>query len=394
MANILLTWELGGGRGHLYSLLPLARGLADAGHSVFLAFRDLSRAHRVYAGVEAQFLQAPFRAKRGVSPIEPARSFAHLLHNTGFDDAPDLAARVKAWRSLYEQVRPALIVFEHSPTALLAARGMPAKRAVVGVGFACPTDEYPLRDLQTWLPGEPDKIRRDEDRVLANANRALAGWGQPPLDRLAELYADVDATLVCTFAELDPYATRRETEYYGVCSETRGKAPAWPDAAGKRVFAYLKPFPGLAKVLAALERLGCSTLVVGDRLSADLQERFRPKNVRFEQDAVDLVQAAKICDLAVLNGGHGTTATMLLAGKPILQIPLVLEQVLNSRAVARLGAGAALPVARLDQIPQQFHRLFSSNTFGGAAARFSDKYARVDRQTRATRLLDRILRML
>jgi len=394
MANVLLTWELGGGRGHLYCLLPLARALASAGHSVFLALRDLSRAHRIYASVRAQCFQAPFKAKRAASPIEPSRSFAHLLHNTGFDDADDLTRRVKDWRSLYDRIRPALIIFDHSPTALLAARGVPAKRAIVGVGFTCPTDEYPLRDLQSWLPGEPDKMRRDEDRVLANVNRVLAAWGQPPLERLAELYADVEDTFVCTFEELDPYASRRETEYYGVCSETRGKAPVWPDAGGKLVFAYLKPFPGLPKVLATLQRLSCSTLVVGDGLDADLQQRFQSRNLHFEHDMVDLLQAAKICDLAVLNGGHGTTATMLLAGKPILQLPLVLEQVLNSRAVARLGAGLAVPVARLDQIPQQFHTLLSSNTFGKAAARFAKKYAHVDPKIQIARLLDRILQVL
>ena len=39
----------------------------------------------------------------------------------------------------------------------------------------------------------------------------------------------------------------------------------------------------------------------------------------------------------LLNGGHGVTAQMLLAGKPLLQIPLVREQGLTAEAVYAEG---------------------------------------------------------
>ena len=58
------------------------------------------------------------------------RNFAHLLYNNGFYDADSLKATVQAWRELYETVRPDLIVFDHSPTALLAACGFQAKKAL------------------------------------------------------------------------------------------------------------------------------------------------------------------------------------------------------------------------------------------------------------------------
>jgi hypothetical protein len=37
MGIVLLSWELGGGAGHLINLLPLAKGLAARGHKVFAA---------------------------------------------------------------------------------------------------------------------------------------------------------------------------------------------------------------------------------------------------------------------------------------------------------------------------------------------------------------------
>ena len=52
-------------------------------------------------------------------------------------------------------------------------------------------------------------------------------------------------------------------------------------------------------------------------------------------------ERATSADEAVLNGTHGSTVLTLLAGKPILQLPLVLEQDRTRRATVRLGRGRA-----------------------------------------------------
>jgi len=76
MANILLAWELGGGLGHLSALRPMVTGLAEKGHRVFAALRDLSRADRMFGAVEVSFLQAPFRSRRGRQYAQAAQRFA------------------------------------------------------------------------------------------------------------------------------------------------------------------------------------------------------------------------------------------------------------------------------------------------------------------------------
>jgi UDP:flavonoid glycosyltransferase YjiC (YdhE family) len=48
---------------------------------------------------------------------------------------------------------------------------------------------------------------------------------------------------------------------------------------------------------------------------------------------MDVTRAAAECDVAVLNGGHGVTAEMLLAGKPVLAVPLVLEHQMTGEAL-------------------------------------------------------------
>jgi hypothetical protein len=44
MSTILLTWESGGGLGHLLQMMPLATALVKRGHRVHVALRNLSSA--------------------------------------------------------------------------------------------------------------------------------------------------------------------------------------------------------------------------------------------------------------------------------------------------------------------------------------------------------------
>src|SRR5688572_18743760 len=104
------------------------------------------------------------------------------------------------------QVRPDVLVLDYSPLALLAARAMPPtmKQVVTGLGFFCPPDISPFPSL----PGRgtnPAGVALDEQRVLARANRLLLHWKLPPLQRLGQLFGEVDATFLQTFPELDHY---------------------------------------------------------------------------------------------------------------------------------------------------------------------------------------------
>src|SRR5208337_884725 len=143
MAKVLLTWELGGGSGHFVNLRPLVCGLEAAGHAVCVAVRQLSRGPALLGGKAVSFLQAPFKADVPKNVLPMARTFAHILHNIGFGEAAELALRVDAWRNLIDAVGPDLIVFDHSPTALLAARGGKARRVLLGDSFCTPPDCSP-----------------------------------------------------------------------------------------------------------------------------------------------------------------------------------------------------------------------------------------------------------
>jgi hypothetical protein len=243
------------------------------------------------------------------------------------------------------------------------------------------------------MPDASQRLQDDEDRVLGTMNRVLASMGAEPLEQVSELYRDVDVTFLTTFPELDHYPGRASPEYCGVWSAAGGQSPAWPKAPGKKVFAYLKPLRALAHLLGLLGQLGCPTVVYLPFLDPNLR-RFESATLRFQPERLDLAAVGEVCDLAVLNAGHGTTATMLLSGTPILEIPTYLEQALNARAVARLGAGLLASSDRPDEISSKLIAMLDSDQYAEAARRFATDHAEFDPEQSIRRIVARLEELL
>jgi hypothetical protein len=405
MGNVLFVWELGGGLGHVTRCLPVLRRLRERNHRVYAALRENSRSARSFAELEVPCLPAPAEMPVA-SRIAMPRTFAHVLHNVGFGDPWQLRVKAEAWRTLMASVDPDLVLFDHSPTALLASGALSVKRVIIGTGFCCPPDICPWPDLRPWAAtaqpnGSPDggldieqRLWRDEALVLANANEVLGGWDAAPLQRLSQLYADADETFLATFPELDPYQDRRGSRYWGVWGDQRGAVPQWPGAPGKRVFAYLRPFECLAFLLDLLNRLAAPTLVYLDPPDPEFEVRFQSPTLRFQPEPVNMELASGECHLAILHGGHGATAAMLLAGKPILQIPLVVEQLLTTVATIRLGAALVARPNSSQELSDALLTLLGSEGHACAARQFAARYAAFNPEDQIRGIVDRIEALL
>ena len=182
---------------------------------------------------------------------------------------------------------------------------------------------------------------------------------------------------------------RGEIEYRGPWSLSGGEPPVWPAGGGKRIYAYLSAFPGLPKVLHALRSTGSPTIVFGG-CDAKLRDQFAAPSLRFETRRLDLKEVAAQCDLAVLSGGQATTLALLLAGKPILQAPLFLEQALNAMATLRLGAGLIAFPGGVDRTGEQIAELLGSPQYTDAARKFEAKYAGFSPEAEIARAVQRL----
>jgi hypothetical protein len=373
MATVLFTWELGGGLGHVLPYLPVIETLREKGHRVAFALRDVTRAGETLARHGVQVLQAPIAAGPVPDPIRVACTYADVLYNCGFHDAGQIAALIRAWRSLFDLVRPDLAVFDHSPTALLASRAHGFRKLVCGSGFTVPPDEYPLPSFREDVSADRVQLKKREDRVTNFINEALERSAIRPLERLGQLCHAGDV-LLRTFAEVDHYRQRRSGSYAGVGVAGDGGLPGWPRTRGRRIFAYLKPFRMLPSVLSALKAAGEPALVYVDGLERGLAERYRSPSLAFAEGPADIASVAKQCDFAVLHGTHDTTVRLLLAGKPALHIPLNVEQGIMTRNVEKLGAGIGVLPGRARNLADGLERLVSGGEPFERARQFAERY--------------------
>jgi hypothetical protein len=386
MANILFAWELGMGLGHTAQIALLANLLAAKGHRVFAALRDLRAGQGLFDPAVIP-LPAPFRL--GPSATETTLSFASILRDIGFGDERALPVLAAAWRNLFKLVRPDLIVFDHSPTALLASRGLKAKRLLLGVGFCVPPPTAPhFPALRTTTL--PDQLHALEEPLLAQANAVLASWNQPSLPHLSALYGGADDTLLTTFPEFDCYRYHRKSgaKYFGPINATGGKVPDWPTGAGKKVFAYLKPFPALKPLLAHLKEHAIPAIICLDRVAPTMREQFACDTLRFETERLDLEQVGQQCDLAICYGAHATSIAMLLAARPTLQLPRFLEHTLNAQAAVRQGAALIAPPDDPKAIVTQLQAMLDSDQYTQRARDFAGRYAVFDPTQQSQHMLE------
>lgn len=396
MATILLAWELGAGTGHCVNMHPIAEGLIARGHEVWFAARDLATARRIFGETPVNYLPAPFLL-RGQRPfVERPETFAQILHSVGFDDDLRLRSLTQAWQSLFRLVQPDAIVCEHAPTALLASRWSEMRRFVIGTGFFSPPDCSPLPNIRPGASPEVSLEAQSCERAILKLMNGLLQEGQcPPLDRLAQLYADVDANFLLTLPELEHYPQRdSEAEYYGSWLPRGGIEPVWRTER-PRIFAYLQPpsanWP-LEQAISALRETNCDVLCYVPGMNDSWRASHETEQLRLLDGPLDLQGIA--CHVAMHNGNAGTAFSLLLAGIPQVLIPLHLEQAVLSERVVHLGAGLAMRPSAASRIGTHLHTVFTSESMKAAAVTFARRHASLDLLAQQCAIVNRIEALL
>ena len=380
MARILFAWEFGANLGHLLPLVPLALRLRSRGHRPVFVVSDVTRAEGGLGSHSLEYMQAPVWHPRRPRPSVVPCSYSEILHHYGYLEAGGLLGMVKAWREIYRLVEPSVIVFEHAPTALLASRGFEAARVLFGVGFCSPPRVSPFPNFRSWEDVPRERLERSDERVLRTINSVLEKVGLRPLSALHELF-EVDDDFLCTFPELDHYASRPNAKYEGpVFTRHEGTDPVWPEQGRKRVYVYVRPDMRVFHPLAQhLSGAGHRVLWFAPGIDEDTIRRYQGRGLEFIRHPVRLSSIAAEAEAAVLYGGHGTVSAMLLAGVPIAMYPMHVEQALVTQKVAKLGAGVtAQPHVPAVDIAAALAPVLQDERYKESARAFAAKYAHFD----------------
>lgn len=341
MARIIYAWEIGGGFGHIHAFMPLAKDLRKLGHEVIFILKDLLNAERELNAQGYRCLQAPLFLGRVVGLPDPPANFSEILLHFGFLKVDHLAGLIRAWRELFNWLKPTLIIGDYSPTALLAARSLGMPAASFGTGFCRPPQAHPLPNLRSWAPVDEKRLLASDFKLIDTVNKALRFFGSQPIDVAADVFQCAEDFL-CTYAELDHYSDRHNTRYWGsVHNLEEGLACGWLGRKRYRVFAYINPsYPGLRELLGQLALLKAHEIILFcPGLASNVANRYASSKLNIVQHPVALAGIADDCNLAICHAGHGIVCAMLRAGIPLLVLPTNLEQHLTAQRVVGMGAG-------------------------------------------------------
>ncbi|MCM2287891.1 MAG: hypothetical protein NDI67_02585 [Sulfuritalea sp.] len=394
MASILYAWEFGANLGHVGAFMPLARALREQGHDVHWMVTQPAVVGDFLASQNFNWLAAPTLPE--VSRPGPPLTYADILLRFGYGDARALFGLVGGWREAMRLTGARLVLADHAPTAVLAARSLGIPVMLFSNGFTVPPRRSPLPSMRPWASVPEQIVRQLDAAALSAANTVLTRYGCAPLPRLADLF-DVAEEALVSFPELDHYADRGPARYWGsLPSAGAGQPVAWPTGGDQRIFAYLRAeSPHHEAVLGALCALGQTTVIYFPNLPPALAARFAAPHMRFLEHPADIGQMTREADLAVTYASLATTTAFLLAGKPLLLLPGHLEQFLVARRVEEMGAGRMVnPEQPAGDLAAVLTDLLTKPSWRDNARAFAAKYAAFDQQAVIGNLVRRISELL
>jgi UDP:flavonoid glycosyltransferase YjiC (YdhE family) len=374
MAKILYAWEFGSGLGHLMIARPILAELQLAGHIVALASPNPRTALGVISLSRMEYLQTPKFPLAITQQTRQVRCYAEMFLRFGMRNVDQVVKVLQGWIEIFRQFTPDAIVADYGTLVKLAARACGIPVLQLGHGFLCPpvTINNQPYDPQFHIA---DQERQNFERELVQClNQALRQLNHPPLASLGD-WLQASATCLTTFEEWEYIPRPCEIEYYGPVLSTGGAEPIWPDHSRPKVFVYLHPQFAQAELFNWLARESINTLVYARELPYELVREFRNTTVMMGTKRFEMRAVARQADLAITHAGIGTIADFLLAGKPLVVLPVHLDQYLLAEKLKLRGQAVTANPFRVEDQIQRIRWLLDNLAGQSSVTAFAQKYA-------------------
>lgn len=395
MNRVLCCWELGGGFGHLFRLFPICLELAKRGCQVICAIPGVSFRGEFFQSHAYKILRAPgWQTPSKAHPL--SQTYSQNLLRNGYWHRESLRNQLQGWLAIFDDVQPDIILTEHAPSALLAARKGGLPRVAMGTGFSLPPFTMPMPGLQPWFSLPERHLVKCEKEFLERVNPVLRDLGASALSHVAGIF-EGSIRLLCTLPELDHYGVRPDAHYLGpVVYTPQAHKATWPSDKCDTIFLYVKPeHRFFRQIIGILRDMKLPTLAFAPGLGHDEQRSLQGENLSISLHPVNLNDAATHCRLMISEGGHNTGALMLLAGVPLFMCPGQLEQAVWAHRISAQGLGVT--TGFFDSTPDfrgMLEAIHSDSNVAGRVKAFAAKHATFDPQKQVAMIAEQCLTLL
>jgi len=342
VARILVGYERGENLGHYRRLAPVAEALAAEGHQVTFFLRNPYDCRAQITKNPLPFIQSPDLVPPNPAERVPKKmgAYSDIMVYCGFSNLQSLFTATLAWRTIFDQLRPDLIVCDHSPVICFAAYGrIPVIQ--VGSGFTIP----PAQDetFPGFQPGKTANVPPAE--IVALMNEVQSRLGGP---KVPSVTAPLRTTgrLVCTLKGLDPYKDQRQDPVVG---PTEGLQAPMPLPDKPAVFAYLGIEHRITpKMLAVLKESTLPVEAYVRGMTPATAKKYARPGLTFYKSPQPIEQVLSRATLAIHHGGSGMSLACCSAGRPQIALPIHEETLLNTRALQRIGVGRPMSAKDLE----------------------------------------------
>ena len=337
MAHIMVGYELGGGHGHLYRLLPVVRALEARGHRVTLFLRNIRENAAMLAGKPRAVLPVPDLVANipGHKNLAPLSTYLDIMCIAGFYDRQTLDVGIRSWKTLLDHAQPDLVIADHSPVLMMACFG---RYPVVQVadGFTLP----PAHSPQFPVFRKGGKPQVDPSHVLRIMRAVQRDNGLPMPATVTEPFRTA-GRLVCSLPELDPYPDLRRDPVIG---PVRGlQEPQSLPEGSPHFFAYLDLVHETTwPVLQGLKASRMSGEVFVKGINDDVARALQRPGLTIHRKFQPFDEILSRSSMVIHHGSNGTCCAALSAGRPQILIPTQMESRLMADAVVARGCGQIL----------------------------------------------------